>query len=303
MLNLSWSPILAQAASPVSPDPASPDRVSLATRGLANRFEEATGLPGELAMWTVNIGLAILIVLAGYVFAGLVRNAIKGLLARRKIDATVGDFLGNLGHAGVMAFVIVTALEKLGIDTKTFAAVIAACGLAIGLALQGGLSNFAAGFLIIVFRPFRKDDVVLAAGVEGVVEEVQIFSTTLHTPDNKKIIIPNSSIMGGIITNYTANPLRRAELVMSVGAGHDLNHAHEVLLALAKSDPRVLQNPAPEVVNVKLVEGGTQVQLNAWCRTPDHGALMSSLISRAPGAFASAGIRGPDKSVVFVERK
>jgi small conductance mechanosensitive channel len=215
----------------------------------------------------------------------------------------VGAFVGNIAHALVMAFVVITALEKLGIDTKTFAAVVAAAGLAIGLALQGSLSNFAAGFLIVLFRPFKKDDQVVAAGVEGVVEEVQIFSTTLHTADNKKIIVPNSSIMGSIITNYTANPVRRVDLAMSVGGSSSLSKAHETLLSLAQADSSVLKDPPCEVVNTKLVDGGTQIELHAWCKTPDYGAMMSRLVSRAPDAFAAAGIKGPDKSVVFVERK
>src|SRR6185369_11892310 len=115
---------------------------------------------------------------------------------------------------------------KFGVDTKSFAAIIAAAGLAIGLALQGGLANFAAGFLIIVFRPFKAGDTILGAGVEGTVEEVQIFSTTLNTADNKRIIIPNSSLMSGTITNYTANPTRRVDIAVAVGAGQDLALAH-----------------------------------------------------------------------------
>ncbi|MBI3870487.1 MAG: mechanosensitive ion channel [Verrucomicrobia bacterium] len=271
--------------------------------GLLGKFEEATGLPREVALWIVSGLIALAILVIGYLGAGIARNMVRRLMAKRHIDETIGDFAGNLAHAAVMTFVVITALGQLGIDTKTFAAVIAAAGLAIGLALQGGLSNFASGFLIIVFRPFRKGDTVTAAGIEGVVEEVQVFSTSLHTADNKKIIVPNSSIMGGVIINYTANPTRRIDLQMSVGAGQDLAKAHEALLRLTRADSRVLENPAIEVVNVKLIDGGTLIELHAWCKTGDFGGISSALVAKAPAAFAEAGIRGPDKSVIFVERK
>ena len=303
MISSLFVPILAQAAAVPSTNSAPASAVSAATHGLAARFEEATGLPGEVAMWALNVLIAVGILALGYIVARIVRNAIAQILTRRHIEATVATFVGNIVHALVMAFVVITALEKLGIDTKTFAAVVAAAGLAIGLALQGSLSNFAAGFLIVLFRPFKKDDQVVAAGVEGVVEEVQIFSTTLHTADNKKIIVPNSSIMGSIITNYTANPIRRVDLGMGVGPSSQLSKAHEILLSLAKADGSVLKDPPSEVVNLKLIDGGTQIELHAWCKTQDYGALMSRLVSQAPDAFAAEGIKGPDKSVVFVERK
>lgn len=267
------------------------------------RFEEATGLPSEVAVWGVNILAAAAILFLGYVAAGIARRMVRQLLSKRNIDETISGFVGNLSHAAIMTFVVISALGQVGVDTKTFAAVIAAAGLAIGLALQGGLSNFAAGFLIVVFRPFRKGDVVNAAGIEGTVEEVEVFSTTLHTADNKKIIVPNSSIMGATITNYTANPIRRIDLQISVGVNSDLGKAHATLLEVAKSQPAVLKDPAPEVVNLKLVDGGTLIELHAWTRTSDYGGTNSQIIAAAPPALAAAGVKGPDKSVVFVERK
>lgn len=297
--------MFAQAGAPApaaAPAPA-PTALIQVHRTLAERFEEATGLPQQVALWGINILVSIGILIVGYVFAGFARNLVRRLLAKRHIDETVGDFTGNLAHAAIMTFVVITALGQLGVDTKTFAAVIAAAGLAIGLALQGGLSNFAAGFLIVVFRPFKKGDVVSAAGIEGVVEEVQIFSTTLHTPDNKKMIVPNSAIMAGNITNYTANPTRRVDISISVGASSDLQAAHKALAAVAKAEPRVMADPALEVVNLKMIDGGTQIELHAWVKTGDYGGVMSDFVAKIPGAMAAAGIKGPDKSVVFVERK
>lgn len=267
------------------------------------RFEQATGLPREAAVWGVNIIVVLVILVAGYILAGFARSLVRRLFARRNIDATVGGFVGNLVHAALMTFVVITALGQLGVDTKTFAAVIAAAGLAIGLALQGGLSNFAAGFLIVVFRPFKAGDVINGAGIEGTVEEVQIFSTMLNTGDNKKIIVPNSALMSGTITNYTTNGTRRVDLPFGIGAAHDLVSAHATLLAAAKADPRVLKSPEVTVANTKLIDGGTQVELRAWCNTGDFGALSSDLLAKCPKALGDAGIKGPDKTLYYVERK
>jgi small conductance mechanosensitive channel len=301
----STSLLLAQAAPAAAVNvPVLPETALIrADRTIAQRVADATGLPPEVAIWGMNILVAIGILIVGYLGAGLIRNLIRRLLARRHIDQTIGDFAGNIGHAAVITFVVITALGQVGIDTKPFAAVIAAAGLAIGLALQGGLSNFASGFLIVLFRPFRTGDVINGAGIEGTVEEVQIFSTTLHTPDNKKIIVPNSSIMNGTITNYTANNTRRLDIAIAVGAGQDLARAHQVLLQTVTSDSRVLKNPAPDTANLKLVDGGTLVEVHAWCPTAIYGAVASDLIAAVPAAIAQAGIKGPEKSVVFVERR
>ena len=274
-----------------------------ANRGFVARFEEATGLPREVALWSVNIVAALVILVVGYILAGFARGLVRNLFAKRNIDATIGGFVGNIAHAGIMAFVVITALGQLGVDTKSFAAIIAAAGLAIGLALQGGLSNFAAGFLIIVFRPFKAGDVINGAGIEGTVEEVQVFSTTLNTADNKRIIVPNSALMSGTVTNYTANQTRRVDLQLGVGASQDLAKAHAALIALAKADARVLKEPVPVAANVKFIDNGTSVELRAWCKTADFAALNSDLISSAPGALAAAGIKGPDRTVYYTERK
>ena len=272
-------------------------------QGMISRFEEATGLPREVAVWSVNVVGALIIVIIGYILAGFTRSVVRRLFAKRQIDATIGNFVGNLVHAAVMTFVIITALGQLGVDTKTFAAVVAAAGLAIGLALQGGLANFAAGFLIVVFRPFKAGDVISGAGVEATVEEVQIFSTTLNTVDNKKIMVPNGALMAGTITNYTANGTRRVDLPYAIGAASDLAKAHQTLLAAARRDPRVLKEPEVTVANTKLIDGGTQVELRAWCKTADYFPLSSDLLAVTPQALAEAGIKVPDKTVYYVERK
>lgn len=271
--------------------------------GFVARFEEATGLPREVALWSVNILGAVVILIAGWILAGFARGLVRNLFAKRNIDPTVGGFVGNIAHAAMMAFVVITALGQLGVDTKSFAAIIAAAGLAIGLALQGGLSNFAAGFLIIVFRPFKAGDMIAGAGIEGKVEEVQIFSTTLNTIDNKRIVVPNSALMNGTITNFTANDRRRIDVPLPIGIGQDLAKAHEVLLTLARSDARILTEPAPAVMNTKLIDLGTQVELRVWAKTTELGGVTSDLIAKAPAALAAAGIRPPDRTVYYQERE
>ena len=300
------NPLLAQAAAAAADTAVATNRSSALLNpgsGLVARFEEATGLPREVAVWSVNIVAALILLIAGWIIAGFARGLIRRLFARRNIDSTIAGFVGNLAHALIMAFVIVTVLGQLGVDTKSFAAIIAAAGLAIGLALQGGLANFAAGFLIIVFRPFKAGDVINGAGVEGTVEEVQIFSTTLNTADHKKIIVPNSALMGGTITNYTANQTRRVDLPLAVGAGQDLSKAHAAVLALAVAEPHVLKDPAPSVANTKLIDGGTQIELRVWCKTADFAALSSDLVAKAPAALTAAGIKGPDKTMYHMERR
>ncbi len=301
-MSVSFTPIFAAAADTASTNTV---RVVAATtsRNLAQRFQAMTGLPEEIAFWIINIIGAILILIIGSIVAGIARSLVKKVFARRAIDITVSSFVSNLVHALIMTFVVISALDRFGVDTKSFAAIIAAAGLAIGLALQGGLSNFAAGFLIIVFRPFKAGDTINGGGIEGTVEEVQVFSTTLNTADNKRIIVPNSSLMAGTITNYTANPTRRVDISVAVGATQDLVLAHQVMLATGTAHPKVLKTPPPATANAKLVDGGTQVDLRVWCKTGDYGEVMNDLLAQVPSALAKANIKGPDKTLYYVERK
>lgn len=298
------NPILAQAAAaPAVVQTNTPSSLISTNGSLVNRFVEVTGLPREAALWSVNILATLIILVAGYILAGVARSLVRRVAHRRNMDATVGSFVGNLVHTLIMAFVIVTALGQLGVDTKSFAAIIAAAGLAIGLALQGSLSNFSAGVLILAFRPFKAGDTILAAGIEGRVEELQVFSTTLNTPDNKRIIVPNAAIMGGTITNYTANSMRRVDLQFAIGAGQDLDRAHQVVVEVAQADPRVVKAPAPSAANIKLIDLGVLIELRAWCKTVDYGDVFGALVANAPAALAAANIKGPDRTVHYMERK
>ncbi len=282
---------------------AAPASILAPSSDLVNRISASTRIPIQVVHWGANILAALAVLVIGFWIANIFRNVIKGVCAKRNLDLMISGFVGNLVHALLMTFVVITALGTLGLPTQTFSAVVAAAGLAIGLALQGSLSNFASGFLLVAFRPFKKGDHVVGGGIEGIADEVSIFSTTITTPDNKRITVPNSAIMGGTISNFTANPTRRIDLHFGIGAGQSLEKAHQTLLASAATEPRVLKTPATEVSNAKLVEGGTLVELRAWCKTTELGPVTSSLIARTQEALAAAGIKGPDKTIAYRELK
>src|SRR5512136_2208448 len=166
---------------------------------------------------------ALLILIVGRWVAGWVKGLTARVFARRKVDPTIVSFVGHLTYIAMLTFVIIAALAQLGIQTTSFIAVIGAAGLAIGLALQGSLANFAAGFLMIIFKPFRAGDFIEGAGTSGVVEKIEVFTTTLNTADNKVIIIPNAKLMGDIITNYSAKETRRVDLDFSVSHANDID--------------------------------------------------------------------------------
>lgn len=266
---------------------------------LVQRISDATGAPFQVVNWTANVVAAGTVLLIGYWVANAIRNLIRKVCEARNLDPTIGGFVANLAHAMLMTFVVITSLGVVGVPTQNFTAIVAAAGLAIAFALQSSLANFANGFLLVSFRPFKKGDQVAAGGIEGVVDEISIFSTTVTTSDNKRIIVPNSAIMGGNIINHTANDVRRVELQFGVGATHDLAKAHSILVSTASADPRVRKSPPPAAANTRLIDGGTQVELRCWCRTSEYGDLTSDLIAKLPAALAAAGIKGPDKTVAY----
>ncbi|MBI4794215.1 MAG: mechanosensitive ion channel [Deltaproteobacteria bacterium] len=177
----------------------------------------------------VNLLAALAILLLGKWAAGFLRHFSENVMTKARIDSTLVKFVGNLVYAVLLVFVVLAALNKLGIQTTSLIAVIGAAGLAVGLALQGSLSNFAAGVLLIIFRPFKKGDYVETAGTTGTVEEIQIFTTMLITPDNKKIIVPNSKVIADNIVNISAQPIRRVDFVFGVGYTDDIDKVKEVI--------------------------------------------------------------------------
>ena len=197
------------------------------------------------AFYGLKIVAAIIVLIVGRWTAKAISKLVKRLLTKRNVDPTLISFVGNLAYIALLTFVVIAALAQLGIQTTSFIAVIGAAGLAIGLALQGALANLAAGFLMIIFRPFKTGHYIEGAGVAGVVEEIHVFTTQLRTPDNKTVIIPNAKLMGDNIINYSAKDTRRVDLLIGVSYTDDLQKVRKVLQGIVEKDDRVLKDPAP----------------------------------------------------------
>ena len=201
--------------------------------------------------------------------------------------------MSNIAYVTLVAFVIIAALSKLGIQTTSFVAIIGAAGLAIGLSLQGSLSNFASGVMIIAFRPFKVGDFIEASGVAGVVEGIQIFSTQMRTGDNKAIIIPNSNITGGNIVNYSAKDTRRVDMVFGIGYDDDIKKAKETLTKLLEADDRILKDPAPTVAVSELADSSVNFVVRPWVKTDDYWGVLFDYTEAVKLTFDKEGISIP----------
>ena len=245
------------------------------------------------ALYGLKIIAAIVIFVVGRWVARALRNVAKKMMVKGDVDETLISFVGNLTYITLLAFVIIAALNQLGIQTTSFIAVIGAAGLAIGLALQGSLANFAAGVLMIIFRPFKAGDYIEGAGVAGVVEEIQIFATQLKTPDNKKIIVPNAKMMGDNITNYSAKDTRRVDMVIGVGYGDDLKKVREVLEDILAKDDRILEDPAPTIGVLELGDNSVNFAVRPWVKTEDYWGAYFDVTETVKRRFDEEGISIP----------
>ena len=246
-----------------------------------------------LAFYGLNIVAAILIFVVGRWIARALRNMIKRMMTKGNVDEILVSFVGNLTYIALFAFVIIAALNQLGIQTTSFIAIIGAAGLAIGLALQGSLANFAAGVLMIIFRPFQVGDYIEGAGVAGAVEKVQIFTTQLKTPDNKTIIIPNAKIMGDNITNYSAKDTRRVDMVIGVGYGDDLKKVREILEDILAKDHRILKDPAPTIGVLELGDNSVNFAVRPWVKRDDYWGAYFDVTETVKRRFDEEGISIP----------
>ncbi|HML76008.1 MAG TPA: mechanosensitive ion channel, partial [Anaerohalosphaeraceae bacterium] len=190
-------------------------------------------------------------------------------------------------------FVAIAALSRLGVETTSLVAVIGAAGLAVGLALQGSLSNFAAGVLLIIFKPFRVGDFVEVAGAKGMVQEIQIFTTVLHSPDNVRIIIPNSQVTGANIINYTANDRRRVDLVIGISYGDDIAKAKQVITSVLLSDKRVMRDPAPVVAVLGLGDSSVNIAVRPWVKADDYWPTYFDLTENIKVSLEQNGLTIP----------
>ena len=258
-----------------------------------------------MAQFGVNIVAALLIFIVGlWVTKGLTAIS-RRALERARVDAMLARFIAHLVYFGLLTFVVLAAVSKLGIQTTSFIAVLGAAGLAVGLALQGSLSNFAAGVLIILFRPYKVGDYIEGGGVGGTVEEVQVFTTVMKSPDNKRIIVPNSHIMGGTITNYSSMPQRRVDLLVGVSYDSDLDKVREVLNDILEADERILREPAPVIAVMELADSSVNFVVRPWTDAANYWPLKFDLNEKIKKRFDAEGIGipFPQRDVHIYEHK
>ncbi|NLC71703.1 MAG: mechanosensitive ion channel [Desulfuromonadaceae bacterium] len=246
-----------------------------------------------LAFYGLKIIAAILIFIIGRWVSRAVKNFLQRLMTRKGVDGTLISFVGSMTYFALMTFVIIAALNQIGIQTTSLIAVIGAAGLAIGLALQGSLANFAAGVLLIIFRPFKAGDYIEGAGVAGSVEEIEIFTTKMKTPDNRVIIVPNAKLSGDNITNYSAKPQRRLDLIIGVGYHDDLRKVKEVLKQLVDEDPRILRDPEPLVAVLELADSSVNLVVRPWVATGNYWDVHFDLTQKIKERFDLEGITIP----------
>ncbi len=246
-----------------------------------------------IIQYGINLISAILILFIGNLIVKAIANGIAKILTKKQMDSAVIDFVHALVRYLLFIIVLIAALSRIGVQTASVVAVIGAAGLAIGLALQGSLSNFAAGVLIVAFRPFKSGDYVEVAGVAGLVDSIQIFQTVLTTPDNKMVVVPNAGVIGGAITNYSRHDKRRVDHVIGVSYGADLQKTKEVITKVLEADKRVLQEPAITVGVTALADSSVNFVVRPWCRTADYWDVYFDTLQAIKEGLDKEGIEIP----------
>jgi len=233
--------------------------------GNFNLAELTRNLVNVLTPWILNVLGALIVLWVGNRIARWARGVVQRALERAKVDDTLVPFVSSCVYYLIVAFVVVAALGMIGIQTASIIAVLAAAGLAVGLALQGTLANFAAGVMLLVFRPFRKGDLIEAAGVTGAVDAISIFTTTLSSVDNVAIVVPNAAVWGQTIRNYATNPTRRIDLAVNIAYRDSLQTALDAIRQVVAADPRVLTEPAPTIAVGELGNSAVNILVRPWC--------------------------------------
>ncbi len=246
-----------------------------------------------VAAWGLKVLAAIAIFIIGRWIAKAVRNGVRRMMQKTDVDPIIIGFVSSITYIALLAFVVIAALGQLGIQTTSFIAILGAAGLAIGLALQGSLANFAAGFLMIIFRPFKVGDFIEGAGVSGVVVAIHIFTTTLKTGDNKIIIIPNAKLSGDNIVNYSAQETRRVDMTVGVSYDADLSVVRDVLNDIISKEERVHQDPAPLVAVAELADNSVNFVVRVWTSTSDYWGVKFAMTETIKNRFDAEGIGIP----------
>lgn len=246
-----------------------------------------------VASYGVNIVAAMVIYIIGKWVAGRLRAMVIRLMEKSATDPILIRFVSNMVYGGLLIFVVLAALSRLGLETTSFIAILGAAGLAVGLALQGSLSNFAAGVLMIIFRPFKVGDFIEAAGVAGIVEEVSIFTTHIRSGDNKAIIIPNGSILSGNIVNYSSKDTRRIDMVVGISYDADIQHAKKIIQEILDNNEKVLKDPLPTIGVLELADSSVNFAVRPWVATGDYWPAWFDLNETIKMRFDAEGIGIP----------
>ncbi len=246
-----------------------------------------------LTIYGLKVIAAIAVLIMGRWIAKGLTGFTEKLMNKSQVDPTIVSFVANMTYIALLVFVVLAALGQLGIQTTSFIAVIGAAGLAVGLALQGSLSNFAAGFLMIIFRPFKVGDFIEGAGVAGTVEKIQIFTTQLKTPDNKTIIIPNAKLSGDNIVNFSVKGTRRVDFVFGIGYDDDIDKARKIITDVIENDARVLKDPPPIIAVMELADSSVNFVVRPWVKVPDYWDLWFDVTETVKKRFDAEGISIP----------
>lgn len=261
--------------------------------GLSNAEQWLTDNSDLFIQYGVNIISALVILFIGNLIVKAVANSVAKVLQKKKMDRAVVEFIHGLVRYLLFVIVLIAALGRLGVQTASVVAVIGAAGLAVGLALQGSLSNFAAGVLIVAFRPFKSGDYVEIGGVAGSVDSIQVFQTVLTTPDNKMVVVPNGSVIDSPITNYSRHATRRIDLIIGVSYGADLQKTKELLTKICESDKRVLKEPGVQVGVHTLADSSVNFVVRPWVSTADYWNVYFDLMQAIKEGLDKEGIEIP----------
>ena len=262
-----------------------------AVRGTIESVKEFLATKG--VDYGLKILAALVIFFVGKWLTEILTNLIGRAMSKAKLEPILVSFVKNVCYAGLIVFVAIAALSALGIQTAQFIAVVGAAGLAVGLALQGSLSNFASGVLLVIFKPFTVGDFVELAGTKGTVQAIHIFTTVLNSPDNIRVIIPNAQVTGGVISNFTINGSRRVDLVFGISYGDDINKAKEVIEGVLAADKRVLKDPAPTVAVLALADSSVNFAVRPWVKPTDYWGVYFDVTAEVKLALEAAGITIP----------
>lgn len=250
-------------------------------------------IPELIMVYGLKVVMALVVFFVGKWIAKMLASAFERGMASKNIDPTVAHFTRNIIYYALFAVVVIAALGQLGVQTASFVAIVGAAGLAIGFALQGSLANFAAGVLLILFRPIKVGDYVEAGGSAGVVKEISIFTTILTTPDNKVVIIANNQVMSNNIVNYSTMPTRRVDLTVGISYGSDIKLARQIMQEIADNDSRVLKDPAVQIAVKELADSSVNFVFRSWVNSADYWGVFFDFTEQVKLKFDEQGIEIP----------